>query len=239
MSEDDKFDYYEVLGLTHQASKQAINSAYKKMALKYHPDKNKDKSAAVLFQQIKKASDILNDDKARAAYDAVIRAKQMRKRRDREMDDKRREMKDTLIQREQAYKRQRAEEELAKKNYKVEVHRVKKEARRRRKREEEEEREREREKERDREPKKEQQQNQNNSGLSAKNSSKPFSSFMTSTVTPAGSHEDLEERVLRELQEAASKQNCHSNFEDTKKTSLSQFVPPADQTQQVSSISQN
>jgi len=202
MSEGQKFDYYEVLGVSPSASKQTIVSAYRKMALKVHPDRNPDKKSAILFLRIKEALDILNDDKARVAYDAVIRAKQLRKKRDRDMDDKRREMMDTLLQREQAYKKQKADEEVAKNNYKAEVTRVRKEARKRRKAEEAE-----KEKERERELQMKQQQTQQQPQTKTVNKSTPFS-FLSSSVTPAGSHEDLEEKVLKALHEAAAKQSA-------------------------------
>ncbi|KAH9216606.1 DnaJ domain-containing protein [Leptodontidium sp. 2 PMI_412] len=63
--------HYEILGLEQGASLKEITSAYRKLALKNHPDKNKgDVNATERFQKISNAHDILKDEKARAHYDA-------------------------------------------------------------------------------------------------------------------------------------------------------------------------
>ncbi|MFZ5438175.1 MAG: DnaJ C-terminal domain-containing protein [Patescibacteria group bacterium] len=64
-----KRDYYEILGVTKTASQPEIKAAYRKMALKYHPDKNKEKDAEAKFKEINEAYQILSDDKKRQAYD--------------------------------------------------------------------------------------------------------------------------------------------------------------------------
>ncbi|MGD9129663.1 MAG: DnaJ C-terminal domain-containing protein [Candidatus Woesebacteria bacterium] len=64
-----KRDYYEVLGLKKDATDQAIKSAYRKMALKYHPDKNKAKDAEEKFKEINEAYQVLSDKKKRQTYD--------------------------------------------------------------------------------------------------------------------------------------------------------------------------
>lgn len=64
-----KRDYYEILGVDKKASKADIKSAYRKMALKYHPDKNKEKDAEEKFKEINEAYQVLSDDKKRQAYD--------------------------------------------------------------------------------------------------------------------------------------------------------------------------
>lgn len=64
-----KRDYYEILGLTKSASKSDIKSAYRKMALKYHPDKNKAKDAEDKFKEINEAYQILSDDSKKQTYD--------------------------------------------------------------------------------------------------------------------------------------------------------------------------
>lgn len=65
-----KRDFYEVLGLTKNASEKEIKKAYKKLAMKYHPDKNPDDpSAADKFKEVKEAYEILTDKEKRAAYD--------------------------------------------------------------------------------------------------------------------------------------------------------------------------
>ena len=63
-------EYYETLGVARQADKDEIRKAYRRMAMKYHPDRNKgDKKAEQKFKEIKEAYDILSDDQKRAAYD--------------------------------------------------------------------------------------------------------------------------------------------------------------------------
>lgn len=64
-----KRDYYEILGVTKTASQTEIKAAYRKMALKYHPDKNKAQDAEAKFKEINEAYQILSDDKKRQAYD--------------------------------------------------------------------------------------------------------------------------------------------------------------------------
>jgi molecular chaperone DnaJ len=65
-----KRDYYEVLGLQKGAPKDEIKKAYRKMAVKYHPDKNPDsKEAEEKFKEATEAYEILADDQKRAAYD--------------------------------------------------------------------------------------------------------------------------------------------------------------------------
>lgn len=64
-----KRDYYEILGLDKGADKAAIKKAYRKLALKYHPDKNKAKDAEEKFKEINEAYQILSDEKKKQAYD--------------------------------------------------------------------------------------------------------------------------------------------------------------------------
>lgn len=64
-----KRDYYDVLGVSKQASKDEIKSAYRKLAKKYHPDINKEADAETKFKEIQEAYDVLFDDQKRATYD--------------------------------------------------------------------------------------------------------------------------------------------------------------------------
>jgi molecular chaperone DnaJ len=67
----EKRDYYEVLGVGKSASKDDIKQAYRKLAMKYHPDMNKDspKAAEEKFKEISEAYEVLADDDKRARYD--------------------------------------------------------------------------------------------------------------------------------------------------------------------------
>ena len=65
-----KQDYYEVLGITKSASSSEIKKAYRKMAIKYHPDKNPDdKSAEEKFKIAAEAYEVLSDPNKKARYD--------------------------------------------------------------------------------------------------------------------------------------------------------------------------
>ncbi len=67
---DNKRDYYEVLGVSKTATKDELKKAYRKLALKYHPDKNPgDKAAEEKFKEAAEAYDVLSDDDKRAKYD--------------------------------------------------------------------------------------------------------------------------------------------------------------------------
>ncbi len=66
----DKEDYYTLLGVDRSASGDQIKKAYRKLAVKYHPDKNPDDAAAEeRFKQIGEAYDVLMDEQKRAAFD--------------------------------------------------------------------------------------------------------------------------------------------------------------------------
>ncbi len=56
-------DYYNLLGISRGASQDEIKKAYKKMALKYHPDKNKDPGAEDKFKEIAESYEVLSDRK--------------------------------------------------------------------------------------------------------------------------------------------------------------------------------
>jgi molecular chaperone DnaJ len=65
-----KADYYEVLGVSRDVSDQELKSAYRKQALKYHPDRNPgDHAAEEKFKQASEAYQVLSDADKRAAYD--------------------------------------------------------------------------------------------------------------------------------------------------------------------------
>ena len=63
-------DYYNVLGVTRSATPDEIKKAYRKNALKYHPDKNPgDAAAEKKFKEISEAYEVLSDDKKKQIYD--------------------------------------------------------------------------------------------------------------------------------------------------------------------------
>ena len=65
-----KRDYYEVLGVSKGAAEREIKKAYKRLAMKYHPDRTAgDKALEEKFKEIQEAYEILNDKEKRAAYD--------------------------------------------------------------------------------------------------------------------------------------------------------------------------
>jgi curved DNA-binding protein len=62
-------DYYQTLGVKQAASDEEIKAAYRKLARKYHPDKNKEAGAEDKFKAISEAYEVLHDKQKRAAYD--------------------------------------------------------------------------------------------------------------------------------------------------------------------------
>jgi DnaJ-class molecular chaperone len=119
-------DLYAHLELSMNATKAEILKQYRRLVLVYHPDKAKDNpEAPAKFLKIQKAYELLQDDEARRAYDAVLRVRQMRQKKDSEMDSKKRKMKEDLEEREKFAKKQRREEEDARERLAKEMDRVK------------------------------------------------------------------------------------------------------------------
>jgi len=69
LSSTKKKDYYEILGVPRNATKEQIKEAYRKLALQYHPDRNKSPDAEEKFKEISEAYAVLSDDEKRAQYD--------------------------------------------------------------------------------------------------------------------------------------------------------------------------
>jgi molecular chaperone DnaJ len=67
----EKRDYYEVLGVQKNSSKDEIKDAYRKLAMQYHPDRNKAPEAEEKFKEISEAYAVLSDDQKRQKYDTL------------------------------------------------------------------------------------------------------------------------------------------------------------------------
>ena len=63
-------DYYDVLGVARDADARAVKDAFRALAMKYHPDRNKAADAEARFKEIAEAYAVLSDPEKRAAYDA-------------------------------------------------------------------------------------------------------------------------------------------------------------------------
>jgi len=64
-------DYYDILGVPHNATLDEIKKAYRELALKYHPDRNKSKEAEEKFKEINEAYAVLSDPEKRKQYDLM------------------------------------------------------------------------------------------------------------------------------------------------------------------------
>src|SRR5512145_814878 len=64
-------DYYEVMGVTRDASQEAIKRAYRRLARKFHPDVSKEPDAEARFKELQEAYEVLKDPEKRVAYDQL------------------------------------------------------------------------------------------------------------------------------------------------------------------------
>ena len=62
-------DYYRTLGVSYAASEDQIKHAYRRLAIRYHPDKNPDPAAEAIFKEVNEAYDVLSDPEKRRLYD--------------------------------------------------------------------------------------------------------------------------------------------------------------------------
>ena len=69
MTTSNKQDYYDLLGVSRSASDEDIKKAFRKLAMEYHPDRNKREGAAEKFKEINEAYQVLSDSQKRSAYD--------------------------------------------------------------------------------------------------------------------------------------------------------------------------
>ena len=68
-----KQDYYDVLGVSRNVDEPELKKAYRRHAMKYHPDRNEgDTKAEEKFKEVKEAYDVLSDSQKRAAYDQFV-----------------------------------------------------------------------------------------------------------------------------------------------------------------------
>ena len=105
-------DLYALIEVEADADVKTIKKAYRKKALTCHPDKNPDNKEAVdLFHQLSDALEVLSDEKTRAAYDNLLKARKAAELRIRQLDGKRRKLRDDLDERERNAK---VEETIAK-----------------------------------------------------------------------------------------------------------------------------
>ncbi len=96
-------DLYKLLGVEVDADEKAIKKAYRKRALKCHPDKNPDNpKAAEEFHLLSDAYEVLTNEETKKAYDNVLKARKAAELRNRKMDAERRRQKDDLEARERA-----------------------------------------------------------------------------------------------------------------------------------------
>src|SRR2546428_99416 len=70
---DSKRDYYQILEVPRDSKLDEIKNAYRKLALKYHPDRNKSPEAEGKFKELSEAYAVLSDDEKRKQYDAYGR----------------------------------------------------------------------------------------------------------------------------------------------------------------------
>ena len=101
--EEEILDWYGILNVTIDVTKEDIEKAARKLARKYHPDRNKSADAPQHFLNVQKAKEFLLDDSKRKGYDDDIRRLSKRKeydiQRSRNMDSKRKKMKEDLEER--------------------------------------------------------------------------------------------------------------------------------------------
>ncbi|KAM0801309.1 hypothetical protein BDR22DRAFT_848499 [Usnea florida] len=127
-------DFYELLGVTFETSQKDIDRAWRRTALKYHPDKvGNDLVAKEKFHLAQIGYDLLSDPASKALYDNARTARLQRKRQNDLFEGRRRQMKDDLEARERGTKRPREEDESDEEKLEREIRRLAEDGKRRRK----------------------------------------------------------------------------------------------------------
>lgn len=131
-------DFYELLGVTFETSQKDIDRAWRRTALKYHPDKvGADLVAKEKFHLAQIGYDILSDPQIKVLYDNARTAREQKRRQNELLEGKRRQMKDDLESREKGFKRQRDEEEGEEEAFERKLRQLAEDGKRRRKEREE------------------------------------------------------------------------------------------------------
>lgn len=131
-------DFYTLLGVTFETSQRDIDRAWRKTALKYHPDKvGADPVAKENFHLASIGYEILSDPAIKALYDNARTARLQRQRQNELFEGKRRQMKEDLEMRERGVKRGRYEEQGAEEKLEREIRRLAEDGKRRRREREE------------------------------------------------------------------------------------------------------
>src|ERR1700761_1709296 len=132
-------DFYALLDLSPAATETEIRRAYRKTALKYHPDKvgPSDTEALNKFHILQLAYDVLSDPAVKELYDNARRAKEAKAERDRAFEGRRKAMKDDLEMRERGAAKRKREDMQAEEDFERELRRLAEDGKRRRKEREE------------------------------------------------------------------------------------------------------
>ncbi|EDO32080.1 predicted protein, partial [Nematostella vectensis] len=119
---------YDTLGVHKDSTEKEILKAYRKKALKCHPDKNPDNpKASELFHKLSKALEVLTDPKARAAFNNLLNAKERNKLRNQKLDAKRKKFKQDLEESEKSAKQEKESDEEIARRLQAEIERLREE----------------------------------------------------------------------------------------------------------------